>query len=58
LVSDLLAKERLARGGLFNSDLVDSLLEKHYAGIEDYTEPIFALLAFEAWRDRFQVKLP
>jgi asparagine synthase (glutamine-hydrolysing) len=60
MVEALLAKNknRLTREGLFNVDFIDSLLAAHYAGIEDYTEPIFALLAFEVWRERFQVKLP
>jgi asparagine synthase (glutamine-hydrolysing) len=58
LVEDLLAEERLARDGLFNVDFVKRLLATHHAGIEDYTEAIFALLTFEVWRERFQVKLP
>jgi asparagine synthase (glutamine-hydrolysing) len=58
MVEDLLAKERLEADGLFNVNFVNSLLDAHYAGVEDYTEPIFALLAFEVWRDRFGVKLP
>jgi asparagine synthase (glutamine-hydrolysing) len=58
MVGDLLAEERLGRDGLFNVDFVESLLSAHYVGSEDYTEPIFALLAFEAWRERFDVKLP
>ena len=57
MVRDLLAEDRLSRDGLFNVDFVNNLLDAHDAGIEDYTEPIFALLAFEVWRERFQVKL-
>ena len=30
----------------------------YYAGVDDYTEPIFALLVFEILRERFDVKLP
>jgi asparagine synthase (glutamine-hydrolysing) len=58
MLEDLLAEERLARDGLFNVDFVKSLLSAHYQGKEDYTEPIFALLAFELWRERFDVRLP
>jgi asparagine synthase (glutamine-hydrolysing) len=58
MVGDLLAENRLGRDGLFNVDFVNSLLNTHYAGVEDYTEPIFALLAFEVWRERLNVKLP
>jgi asparagine synthase (glutamine-hydrolysing) len=58
MVGDLLAENRLGRDGLFDVNFVNSLLDAHYAGVEDYTEPIFALLAFEVWRERFGVKLP
>jgi asparagine synthase (glutamine-hydrolysing) len=58
MVGDLLTEERLGRDRLFNVDFVKSLLSDHYMGREDYTEPIFALLAFELWRERFDVKLP
>jgi asparagine synthase (glutamine-hydrolysing) len=58
VVEDLLAEKRLAHDGLFNVDFVKRLLATHHAGIEDYTEPIVALLTFEVWRERFQVKVP
>jgi asparagine synthase (glutamine-hydrolysing) len=58
LVKDLLAEERLARDGLFHVDFVKGLLAAHDAGVEDYTEPIVALLTFEVWRECFQVRLP
>jgi len=58
MTRDLLAEGRLCRHGLFNAAFVTELVECHYAGLEDYTEPIFALLAFEIWRERFDVKLP
>ena len=58
MTRDLLAEGRLCRHGLFNAAFVTDLVESHYAGLEDYTEPIFALLAFEIWRERFDVKLP
>lgn len=58
MTRDLLAEGRLCRHGLFNVGFVTELVESHYAGLEDYTEPIFALLAFEIWRERFDVKLP
>jgi asparagine synthase (glutamine-hydrolysing) len=58
MTRDLLAEDRLSRHGLFNAAFVTDLVESHYAGREDYTEAIFALLAFEIWRERFDVKLP
>jgi asparagine synthase (glutamine-hydrolysing) len=58
MVEELLDEERLERQGLFNVAFVKELLTAHYSKIEDYTEPITALLTFEVWRERFQVKLP
>jgi asparagine synthase (glutamine-hydrolysing) len=58
MVKDLLAEERLRRDALFNVDFVKKLLIAHQAGVEDHTEAIFALLAFELWRECFQVSLP
>jgi asparagine synthase (glutamine-hydrolysing) len=57
MTRDLLAEERLTHDGLFNVEFVTHLLDAHYAGLEDYTEPIFALLAFEIWRERFDMRL-
>ena len=58
MVRGLLATDRFAREGLFDGEFVKHLLAAHYRGTEDYTEAIFALLTFEVWRDRFQVRLP
>ena len=58
MTRDLLAEDRVSRDGLSNLDFVKALLEANYAGLEDYTAPIFALLGFEVSRERFDVKLP
>jgi asparagine synthase (glutamine-hydrolysing) len=58
MVEELLSEERLERQNLFNVPFVRGLLAAHYSKIEDYTEPIIALLTFEMWRERFQVKIP
>jgi asparagine synthase (glutamine-hydrolysing) len=58
LVEDLLAEERIQREGLFDASFVKGLLAAHYSKAEDYTESITALLTFELWRERFQVRLP
>jgi asparagine synthase (glutamine-hydrolysing) len=56
LVEDLLGEARLRREGLFDPAVVRGLLAAHAARSEDGTEAILALLTFEIWRDRFQVK--
>jgi asparagine synthase (glutamine-hydrolysing) len=58
MVEEVLDPQRLERDGLFNADFVKELLAAHYSKIEDYTEPITALLTFEIWRERFHVRLP
>jgi len=55
LVEDLLGERRLRREGLFQPAVVRTLLDRHAARQEDGTEAIVALLAFEIWRERFQV---
>jgi asparagine synthase (glutamine-hydrolysing) len=58
MVAHMLDPERLRRGGLFNPDAVRTMLAVHDARKEDFTEGIMALVVFELWRERFQVKLP
>ncbi|HTU00913.1 MAG TPA: asparagine synthase-related protein, partial [Candidatus Sulfotelmatobacter sp.] len=57
LVEDFLGESRLRRDNLFDAASVRRLLAAHAARREDGTEAIFSLLAFEVWRERFQVKL-
>lgn len=49
LVRDLLAPERLRRGGIFNPDFVEQLLDEHEAGRADHRKLIWTLLMFEMW---------
>ncbi|ALA59789.1 asparagine synthase (glutamine-hydrolyzing) [Nitrospira moscoviensis] len=58
MVAQMLDPERLRRGGLFNPDTVRTMLAVHDARKEDLTEGIMALVVFELWRERFQVRLP
>jgi asparagine synthase (glutamine-hydrolysing) len=57
LVDDMLQDARLRRVGLFNADTVRRMRAAHNAGEEDHTEAIFALLAFEVWREQFGVSV-
>lgn len=58
MVARMLDPDRLRRGGLFNPDTVRTMLSVHDARKEDFTEGIMALVVFELWRERFQVRLP
>jgi asparagine synthase (glutamine-hydrolysing) len=58
MVKELLGEKRLNSDGLFNSSLIQEIVASHESGQEDYTEPIFALLAFHIWLDVFHVRLP
>lgn len=58
MVEELLAFDRLKRGGMFNPATVQTMLAAHDARREDFTEAIMALMMFELWRERFQVRIP
>ncbi len=58
MVKVLLSSERLNPDGLLNSRLVEDMVKSHELGQEDFTEPIFALLTFQIWLDKFRVGLP
>ena len=57
MVTDLLEEGRLRRDGLLDVDVVRHILKAHDSGHEDFTEPIFALVTFELWRQKFGVGL-
>ena len=58
MVAELLEPGRLKRGGVFNPETVHTMLAVHDARKEDFTEAIVALMMFELWRDRFQMRMP
>ena len=53
LAADLFSADRLRRSGLFDPDEVGRLLDDHLAGRADHRKPLFTLLVFELWRDRW-----
>lgn len=53
-VADSLAPGRLARHGLFDADTVQRLIVEHASRQESHERPLFALLMFQKWWDRFQ----
>jgi len=50
---DLLARDRIARQGIFEPSVVAGLLEAHLRGEADHRKPLWTLLVFQAWLDRF-----
>ncbi|MFQ5793193.1 MAG: asparagine synthase (glutamine-hydrolyzing), partial [Acidobacteriota bacterium] len=53
LATDLLAPDRLRRAGLFQPAEVQRLLDEHLRGRFDHRKPLWTLLAFELWRERY-----
>lgn len=53
LARDLLAPSRLAREGYFDPEAVTALLDAHERGDADNRKPLWTLLAFQLWLERF-----
>jgi asparagine synthase (glutamine-hydrolysing) len=51
LMRDLLSRERIARRGLFDPDVVAQLMNDHVAGKENHAHTLFPLMVFERWAD-------
>ena len=50
---EVLSRERLARQGFFEPDVVGRIVDDHVAGREDLSRQIWGLLAFSLWHDRY-----
>jgi asparagine synthase (glutamine-hydrolysing) len=50
---EVLARERLARQGFFEPDVVGRIVDDHVAGREDLSRQIWGLLAFSLWHERY-----
>lgn len=50
---DLLHPAKIRREGFFQPDEVTRLLQEHQAGLADHRKPLWTLLAFEMWLERF-----
>ena len=53
LMRDLLSRDRLARRGLFDPDVVEEQMNDHVAGKENHAHTLFPLMVFERWADEF-----
>jgi asparagine synthase (glutamine-hydrolysing) len=53
LAGDLLSEDRLRRDGVFEPAYVQQLLANHLAGRQDNRKPLWTLLVFQLWYDRY-----
>ncbi len=53
LAEDLLAPERLRQQGIFDADAVSHLLREHVERRANHRKPLFTLLLFQLWHDRW-----
>lgn len=53
MARDLLAPHKLKREGFFNEKRVAAMLEEHEQGQADHRKPLWTMLAFELWLERY-----
>ncbi|AGA26961.1 asparagine synthase (glutamine-hydrolyzing) [Singulisphaera acidiphila] len=53
LLGSLLNRSRLERQGLFNPREVERRISEHAAGVRDHRKPLWTLLMFQLWYDRW-----
>lgn len=53
LIMEVLSPERLKRTGIFKPDYVRKLIRDHIAGRIDNRKPLWTLLMFEFWREKW-----
>ena len=53
LVEELLSEDRLRRDGLFDPAGVRALVDAHQQGKADNRKPLWSLLAFQLWHERY-----
>jgi asparagine synthase (glutamine-hydrolysing) len=53
LIDQLLGQKRLERQGIFRPEPVVQLVAEHRAGIRDHRKPLWTLLMFQLWHDRW-----
>ena len=53
LMNSLLAPDRLKRQGLLRPEEVSRRVGEHLAGVRDHRKPLWTLLMFQLWHDRW-----
>jgi len=54
LFGDLLAPDRIRREGYLDPEVVSTLLSEHWLGKKDNRKPLWTLLVWELWHDRYR----
>jgi len=54
VLDERLARERVARQGLFDAAAVRRLVDEHVAGVKDHRKVLWALLMLDAWCDEYR----
>ena len=54
LFGDLLAPDRIRREGYLDPEVVSALLNEHLLGKKDNRKPLWTLLVWELWHDRYR----
>ena len=52
-LEEYLNTERIKKEGMFNSEFVEGLVKKHLSGKYNYQYPLWALLQFQLWKERY-----
>lgn len=52
-ILEILSPEKIEKEGLFNWQFVNKLMQEHFDGKKDNKKPIWTLLMFELWLDRW-----
>ncbi len=53
LLLDVFTERRVREAGLFNYREIETLLQDHFSGRRDNRKPLWTLLMFELWRERW-----
>ena len=49
----LLGSKGLATSGIFRKETIESMLKEHQSGMKDHAYPLFGLLSFALWKEKF-----
>jgi asparagine synthase (glutamine-hydrolysing) len=53
MLEEILGEEKLKRQGIFDAAFVRQMLHEHWSGRADHRKPLWTLVAFQLWHDRW-----
>jgi len=53
LMFDYLSEKRIKEEGLFNHDFINTMIDAHLQGRENYSHQLWSLLVFEIWKENY-----